>query len=370
MKKILVGYIMDGSKGGIDRYLLRFVEQVWEEGMQIDFLSDRDSEKLKKKLEKYKSRVFPVPSLWHPLAQYQRTRKIMEQNRYDVVYLNISTAIDFIGAKAAKDSGVREIILHSHSGGNDCENAMKRMIYDVLHHICKTFFFRLGTRHYACSKSAGYWMYPKKIVESEAFRIIYNAVDTKKYQYKEAVRCQVRKQMQVPKENTRIIGHVGNFCYQKNQEFLIQIMEEIVKRYPDTQMWFLGTGQTEEKVRDLVRKAGLEEQIRFLGQTENPEYYYQGMDVFVLPSRFEGLPLVGVEAQCMKLPCIFSDTITKEVQIQEQCTFISLKESPGKWAETILQSAQCERECVRMTEQMNCYTLENQRRQMKTWICL
>ena len=161
MKKILVGYIMDGSKGGIDRYLLRFVEQVWEEGMQIDFLSDRDSDKLKKKLEKYKSRVFPVPSLWHPLAQYQQTRKIMEQNRYDIVYLNISTAIDFIGAKAAKDSGVREVILHSHSGGNDCENAKKRMIYDMLHHICKTFFFRLGTRHYACSKSAGFWMYPK-----------------------------------------------------------------------------------------------------------------------------------------------------------------------------------------------------------------
>ena len=191
----------------------------------------------------------------------------------------------------------------------------------------------------------------EKDCRSEAFQIIYNAVDTKKYQYKEAVRCQVRKQMQVSKENTRIIGHVGNFCYQKNQEFLIQIMEEIVKRYPDTQMWFLGTGQTEKKVRDLAEKeAGLEEQIRFLGQTENPEYYYQGMDVFVLPSRFEGLPLVGVEAQCMKLPCIFSDTITKEVQIQEQCTFISLRESPGKWAETILQSAQCERECVRMTE--------------------
>ena len=80
MKKILVGYIMDGSKGGIDRYLLRFVEQVWEEGMQIDFLSDRDSDKLKKKLEKYKSRVFPVPSLWHNISRQEKS-----WNRTDMI---------------------------------------------------------------------------------------------------------------------------------------------------------------------------------------------------------------------------------------------------------------------------------------------
>ena len=101
-KKILVGYIMDGTSGGIDRYLLRFIEQVWEEDIQIDFLSDRSAYELKKRLEKYKSRVFQVSSLWHPVTQYRQTQKIIQENGYDVVYLNISTAMDFIGAKAAK----------------------------------------------------------------------------------------------------------------------------------------------------------------------------------------------------------------------------------------------------------------------------
>ena len=119
-KKILVGYIMDGTSGGIDRYLLRFIEQVWEEDIQIDFLSDRSAYELKKRLEKYKSRVFQVSSLWHPVTQYRQTQKIIQENGYDVVYLNISTAMDFIGAKAAKDAGVKEVILHSHSGVKDC----------------------------------------------------------------------------------------------------------------------------------------------------------------------------------------------------------------------------------------------------------
>lgn len=104
------------------------------------FLSDRSAYELKKRLEKYKSRVFQVSSLWHPVTQYRQTQKIIQENGYDVVYLNISTAMDFIGAKAAKDAGVKEVILHSHSGGNDCGNVCKRLLYDVLHKICRTFY--------------------------------------------------------------------------------------------------------------------------------------------------------------------------------------------------------------------------------------
>ena len=87
-KKILVGYIMDGTSGGIDRYLLRFIEQVWEEDIQIDFLSDRSAYELKKRLEKYKSRVFQVSSLWHPVTQYRQMQKIIQENGYDVEYFN------------------------------------------------------------------------------------------------------------------------------------------------------------------------------------------------------------------------------------------------------------------------------------------
>ena len=369
-KKILVGYIMDGTSGGIDRYLLRFIEQVWEEDIQIDFLSDRSAYELKKRLEKYKSRVFQVSSLWHPVTQYRQMQKIIQENGYDVVYLNISTAMDFIGAQAAKDAGVKEVILHSHSGGNDCGNVCKRLLYDVLHKICRTFLFRLGTRHYACSKSAGYWMYPKRIVESEAFQILYNAVDMEYYRYDEEMRKQVRMEMQVPRTDTLVLGHVGNFCYQKNQEFLVRVMAEVLKRCPNARLWCLGKGENEQKIRKLAQKFHIEEQIRFPGQKEDIGSYYQGMDVFVLPSRFEGLPLVGIEAQCMQLPCVFSDAITKEVQIQDHCVFLSLHKSPEIWAEEILKISRYDRTQVQMTEQMKCYTLEEQRKQMRRWICL
>ncbi len=367
MSKILAGYIMDGNSGGIDRYLLNFLDTVWIEGMQIDFLSDRRDIELEKRLKKYGSRIFPVASLKHPLKQYRQTKKIILENEYDIVYLNISTAIDCIGAKAARDCHVKEVLLHSHSGGNDCESELKRHLYNMFHAVCKTFFYRFGNRHYGCSKSAGYWMYPEKIVDSADFQVVYNAVDREQYQYDSAIRENVRREMGA--EDSLILGHVGNFCYQKNHEFLMRVFAEVIKIRPDAQLWCLGRGVGYEKIVKLASELGIGGNVRFLGQKKNPEYYYQGMDVFVLPSRFEGLPLVGVEAQCMKLACIFSDSITEEVKIQDHAAFLSLKDSPVKWAKQIVEAGNYDRECVRLLEQAECYDLRKQREQMRDLIC-
>ena len=260
MSKILAGYIMDGNSGGIDRYLLNFLDTVWIEGMQIDFLSDRKDTELEKRLKKYGSRIFPVASLKHPLKQYRQTKKIILENEYDIVYLNISTAIDCIGAKAARDCHVKEVLLHSHSGGNDCESELKRHLYNMFHAVCKTFFYRFGNRHYGCSKSAGYWMYPEKIVDSADFQVVYNAVDREQYQYDSAIRENVRREMGA--EDSLILGHVGNFCYQKNHEFLMRVFAEVIKIRPDAQLWCLGRGVGYEKIVKLLLENGAEIDIK------------------------------------------------------------------------------------------------------------
>ncbi len=137
--------------------------------------------------------------------------EILEEGNYDIVYLNISTAIDCIAAWAAKKKKIPRILLHSHSSGNDCENTIKRIIFNTIHYICRLFFYRAVTEYYGCSKKAGLWLFPKKIVKSDNFKTIFNAVNLKKYTFNPSLREEVRKELKLEKKF--VVGHVGNFSY-------------------------------------------------------------------------------------------------------------------------------------------------------------
>ena len=139
MKKVLIGFIMDGTGGGIDGYLLNFLETVGGEDVQMDFLTNHIDEGLRQRLEKYHSRLFEIPSLHHPFKQYARVCHLIQKNHYDIVYLNISTAIDCVAALAARKCMVKKRVLHCHASGNDCSNALKRLVFNSIHKICRLF---------------------------------------------------------------------------------------------------------------------------------------------------------------------------------------------------------------------------------------
>ena len=155
-RKILVGFIMDGKAGGIDRYLLNFLENVWDDEMQIDFLSNEVNEELKEYLKRYHSRIFPIANLRHPVSQFRQVKQLIKAEDYDMVYLNISTAIDCIAAIAASRCRIPRILIHSHSSGNDCENIGKRKVLDGIHYFCRSFLYRFGTEYYGCSKKRSF----------------------------------------------------------------------------------------------------------------------------------------------------------------------------------------------------------------------
>lgn len=363
MKKILVGFIMDGQGGGIDKYLLNFLENVYTEEIQIDFLTNEISPELKNHLQEYHSHIFAIPNLKHPIGQYREVCKILQREQYDIVYLNISTAIDCITALAAKAEKVPRILIHSHTSGNDCENPVKRTVFDTIHKFCRLFLYRAATEYYGCSEKAGLWMFPPKIVKSEKFQMIFNAVDLKKFTYKVSVRNEVRKELKI--ENKFVVGHVGNFVYQKNHYFLIDVFEKLRQKCPDAVLLLLGRGERFETVEKLIKEKGLEDNVRLLGFRKNPERIFQAMDFFLLPSYFEGLPTVGVEAQCTGLPCLMSDTITEEVKITENCWFLPLKEKPEIWADFILEHKVINREHISWIGKREAYSLETLKQQQK-----
>uniref|UniRef100_UPI000AB906AC glycosyltransferase n=1 Tax=Mediterraneibacter glycyrrhizinilyticus TaxID=342942 RepID=UPI000AB906AC len=217
-KKMLLGFIMDGTSGGVDNYILHFLDAVKEEGLQIDLLTNEADPELKERLlREYGSHLYEIANLHHPVRQFQQVRELIRREQYGMVYLNISTSMDCIAALAAWSMHVPRRMLHSHSGGNDCESAAKRAVFDTLQKICRTFLYRAGTEFYACSKKAGYWMYPKKVVESGKFHVICNAVDQRRFSYHPEIREEIRKELGI--EDAFAIGHAGNFCYQKIMSF-------------------------------------------------------------------------------------------------------------------------------------------------------
>lgn len=207
-------------------------------------------------------------------------------------------------------------------------------------------------------------MYPKKIVDSENFHVIYNAVDRKKFVWRPEIREEVRQELKLRPEQF-VVGHAGNFCYQKNHEFLIRIFKEIHRKDPNSVLLLAGHGVRMEQIRKLVKKEGLEDCVRFLGWRTDADRLFQAMDVFLLPSNFEGLPTVGIEAQCTNLPCVISTAVTDETKITEKVTFVSLKESPEVWADAVLAYRKNNRNQVTFYEEAKRYSLEDQKQRLK-----
>lgn len=365
MKKILIGFIMDGNAGGIDKYLLNFLKTVHMKNVQIDFLTNSIDLKLQEKLKEYHSSLYEIANLKHPLTQYRQVRKIIRENGYDTVYFNISTAIDCIAAIAAKHEGVKRRLIHSHSSGNDCENVWKRTIFNMIHDFCRCFLYRYATEYYGCSEKAGLWLFPKKIVNSDRFDVIYNAVDRKRFSYQPEIREEVRETLDL--KGRFVVGHVGNFCYQKNHTFLLQVFAEVVKKEPKAVLLLAGDGPSFNRMKEFAGELGIKSQILFLGRRTDADRLYQAMDVFVLPSNFEGLPIAGIEAQSSGLPCIMSSTITRESRITKQCEFLSFQEGMEHWANVILKQRK-KRKAAEFLPTAENYDLAKQEEQLRRLI--
>lgn len=333
-KKVLTGFIMDGKAGGVDKYLLSFLESTHSESVKIDFLTNHIDADLQKKLAQYGSNLYEVATLKKPKLQYKQICDIIKKHSYDVTYFNISTAINRIGPQAAFDCNVPIRAIHSHSTGNDCSSVYKRKVLDYLHNQYKKRLYKTANRFYACSKTAGLWMFPKEIVESDKFEVIHNAIDTSKFSYNIAVREQVREELNL-KDNF-VIGHVGNFCYPKNYGLLLDIFYQVIKRNPHARLLLVGTGPDWDIVQDKIQTMGLEDKVILLGMRSDVNRIMQGMDVFVLPSRFEGLAIVSIEAQASGLPCVFSTGMSYEAKITEPVIYLSTDDSADKWADAVL----------------------------------
>ena len=241
----------------------------------------------------------------------------------------------FLGAL----SGIKVRINHSHMAENP-QGLKNKIYYGVRLFLGKLF----ATDYFACGEDAGIYLFGKNDVENGKVMILPNAIDLNAFNYKPFLREKKRLEAGI-KDSTVVIGHVGRFFEQKNHRFLIEIFETFHMKNHDSVLLLFGEGTLRDEITQMVEERGLKDDIRFMGVKADIAEWYQAMDVFVLPSLYEGFPVVGVEAQAAGLPCLFSAEITSEIAISCCTRFISLSQNSKKWADEIKHLVEtCSRE--------------------------
>ena len=327
--------------GGIQQFLVENVKHMDKTKVDIDVLTLDDGETypLEKAIQDAGATYYKLKGIWiNKPTDYFKYAKAIDNfftihNDYKVIHMNASSK-NFILLKYAKKHHIPVRIAHSHNIDFQTKNPIKKLIGNLLKIPMKKY----ATDYFACSYLAGEWLFGKKNVENGKVKVIHNAVDYKNFKYDEKIRKEMRQEFNIT-ENEILFGHVGRFTNQKNHTFLIDIFNEIHKQNKDTKLIMVGIGEKEQEIKNKVKALNLEDCVIFAGFRKDVNKIMQAMDVFLLPSLYEGLPVVGVEAQAAGLPCFTSkDVVTKEVQITKAMNFISLDKSAKEWANIILGS--------------------------------
>ncbi|MDO4987071.1 MAG: glycosyltransferase [Candidatus Saccharibacteria bacterium] len=337
MKKVLVGYISRGKTSGIDRYLLGVIKNVDRSTYTLDFLTRINEKSVQDLMAKNDFGLYQIPRNRHILKQFFAIKKIIKNKHYDIAYFNISESYNCIGLIAAKIFGVKHVIVHSHSSGSD-GNFFAKNIKRLLNFIFKPIVYSLADEFYACSDCAAKWLFTRRIIKTHQYKLIPNAIDFTKFAHtpneQKSIRKIICEKYHIPL-NAAIIGHIGRFTHAKNNCFLIDILKETLKT-KNTYLICVGE-HTEDfnKFQNYAARQGVKEYIITPGIQTDTSDFYQAFDIFVLPSRFEGLPIVAIEAQASNLPCILSDRIDSAVKISKQAVFLPIN-NPKSWAQKIL----------------------------------
>ena len=206
----------------------------------------------------------------------------------------------------------------------------------LLHYLNRIFIHKICTHYLACSDVAGEWFFGK-----HPFEIVKNGIDVEDFRYNEAFRNEEQEKLNLPPENL-IIGHVGRFSSEKNHEYLIDIFNEVRQINDKSILLLAGSGDLLEKTKKKVEHLGLSSFVQFLGQRHDVNKLMQAMDCFVMPSTFEGLPFVLVEAQCAGLPCYVSDKISHDSALLSTTKFLPLTAHAKEWAKEICSQIRTE----------------------------
>jgi len=265
-------------------------------------------------------KLHQLPNRWNGSKKYYKEiNRILREKKFDILHVHGNSATMAVELFLGWKHGVKIRIAHSHN--TTCTHMRA-------HKMLLPLFNRLYTHAFACGKKAGEWLFGNK-----KFYVIPNGFNTQKFKFNAEARNKIRSQLGV--EKAFIIGHVGRINEQKNQPFLVKVFEEFAAKRDDAVLLYVGIGPDSEKLNEIINSSPYKDRIIMYGETNTPEELYSAMDVFVLPSKYEGLPVVLLEAECSGLFCVISDKVTDEMSIDNHISSLSLEAPLQSWCDKI-----------------------------------
>ena len=330
MKKILIFGITE-IKGGIESFIMNYYRNIDKTLFHFDFLCNTYNKiAYEDELIDSGSKIFKFTARNKNFFKYKKELNIFFKNHakeYDCIWVNVCSLSNIDYLKLATKYGIKKRIIHSHNSQN-----MDSLLRGILHKINRFFIEKYATDFFACTKEAAIWFYKKQTLNK--VKIIKNAIDLQKYKFNNESRNEIRNAFRL--ENDFVIGNVGRFHFQKNQTFILNIFKEFLEKYNNAKLVLIGEGEDEIKLKQKASLLGIENKCLFVGRQNNIEQWLSAFDVFLFPSLFEGLPISLLEAQANGIPILASSNISKEVKINDNCIYYSLKESSINWAKKII----------------------------------
>lgn len=322
------------QRGGIETFLMNIYRNIDRQKIQFDFMVHTNKEcDYDQEVLKLGGKIYSITPRRNGIMKnkMELNEFFKEHKEYKIVHQHVSSLTYVEPLKAAKKNNVKIRIIHSHStietGG---------IIHKFFHKYNQFFLKSYATNYLACSDTAGKWLYSRKQYYKRDFQLIKNAINTDKFTYNQEVRKIMRKELGI--ENKFVVGHIGRFTYLKNHDFLIDIFKEIYDKKKNSVLLLVGDGDLHKNIQEKVNRLNLSDNVIFTGVRSDISELLQAMDVFLMPSHNEGLPVTLIEAQAAGLPCVISKNITNEVEIVKCIEWCALNESPSIWAKKINNS--------------------------------
>lgn len=321
MKKVLVFGIAKDI-GGIETFFHNYFQHINKNNFHFDFVAPQGSVAFQEDYKAYNSKIIPVSFYSkHPIKYIKEVNKIIKDGNYDIVYVNMLSAANIIPLKLAYKNKVKKIIAHSHNADIPSNKVRK-----ILNHINRRKISKYANTFIACSKKAGDFLF-----KNSDYIVINNSIDSQKYEFSELLREKIRNDLNI-KDDTLLIGHIGRFIEQKNQQFIIELAKKIGTTN-NIKFILIGNGEDKKNIIDEINNNNLNNMFIIKENIKDVYKYYNAFDIFILPSKFEGLPVVGIEAQFNGVPCLFSNNITKELGYNSNIKYLDL--IVDKWIDGI-----------------------------------
>jgi len=322
--------IMDPA--GIESLLMNLYRHIDRSVIQFDFLLHRSEPGFfDEEIRNLGGKIF-ITERFNPLhhRKYLNSMADVLQQHPEYKIIHAHSELNYWPLKVAKRCGVPVRIAHSHNARSTVNLKFFFLSYQ------KTVIKSAATDWFMCSSLAGEWSYGKKAVRDGKCVFLKNGIETQQYAYNEKIREQKRKELGLG--DSFVVGHIGRFMQQKNHTFLIDIFAELKKMNPKARLLLVSEGRLLDEIKEKVSRLGLQDSVMFLGFRNDTNELMQAMDIFALPSLWEGLPFTLIEAQTAGLPCVISDVISDESIVTDLVRKEPLKESAEYWAKSIIDT--------------------------------